>query len=323
MEEIWKDIKGYEGLYKVSNRGRVMSLKYYGGPHSQLLKLRKNRLGYMRVGFSVCGKHTEHIVAKLVADAFVPNPNNYKCVRYKDGNRDNIYADNLMWAARRDCSHDGGEKAQEIHNKKHMGKFRTQMYKELAEAAGGVLTEDKHMLIEENGEIVEKKYCSHCGEWKPLTEFGVNNNLRDGLHTYCYECQKERAVDYRKKRKANENNAEPTETEQVKELVVEKVVEVEVEKPTTAKDAFAVIMADFEAKDKEIARLKAELEKAKNSKDLGNLSERDIKYVLDNNRIVPRLLVEALTRYDDRYVFSAYDKVTGLTSTIKVEPQTA
>lgn len=208
-------------------------------------------------------------------------------------------------------------------------RFGKKVYEELAKSAGGVLTEDKHLLIEENGEIVEKKLCTNCLRWEPLMYFAKHSKAKDGLQPQCRECvanlRERRTLDdlYAEMINSESNKSDIVEekSEKIKQVVVEKVVEVE--KPTTAKDAFSVIMAEYEAKNKEIERLKSELEKEKNSKDLSNLSEREIKYVLENNKIVPRLLVEALSRYDDRYVFSAYDKVTGLTSTIRVEPQTA
>lgn len=184
--------------------------------------------------------------------------------------------------------------------------------KKLAKDEGGELIENNHMIVMEGDEVVEKKYCTKCGKWHPLENFYKNYAAPDKLGYYCKDCSKERAKD---------KKVDTPPAVAVKEVVVEKVVEVE--KPMTANDALSVLIADFEAKAKEIEMLKAELEKCKDSKKLDNLTEKDLKYVLENNRVAPRLLVEALTRYDDRYVFSAYDKVTGLTSTIKVEPHTA
>ena len=94
MQEVWKDIEGYEGLYQVSNLGRVKSLK---GSHEKykekILKPRKNSNGYLRVG--LCRK--DFYIHRLVAQAFIPNPNNYLEVNHKDETRDNNRVDNLEW----------------------------------------------------------------------------------------------------------------------------------------------------------------------------------------------------------------------------------
>lgn len=92
MEEIWKDIKGFEGLYQVSDKGRIRSLlgdccimKTHKRNGLFILGLTKDKHQYC---FSVC---------HLVAEAFVENPNNCKYILHKDGNKENDNAENLMW----------------------------------------------------------------------------------------------------------------------------------------------------------------------------------------------------------------------------------
>lgn len=102
MVEIWKDIDGYEGRYQVSNTGKVRSLIKRSELQADwhLLKPAHAR-GYESVG--LCknqGKKTTFLVHRLVAYAFVPNPNNYKEVNHKDENKLNNYADNLEWCTR-------------------------------------------------------------------------------------------------------------------------------------------------------------------------------------------------------------------------------
>lgn len=96
MEEIWKDIEGYEGLYQVSDLGNVRSLKFSGGNKVKLLKQNTNQ-GYKQVTLCKNGKMKTCKVHRLVAMAFISNPNNYKEVNHKDENPSNNDVSNLEW----------------------------------------------------------------------------------------------------------------------------------------------------------------------------------------------------------------------------------
>lgn len=101
--EIWKDIAGYEGLYQVSNIGRVRSLNYRrtkGLVH--ILRPGRHLNGYLYVNL---GRHIDgkwegrnHRIHRLVAEAFIPNPENKREVDHCDGNINNNSAVNLRWA---------------------------------------------------------------------------------------------------------------------------------------------------------------------------------------------------------------------------------
>ena len=108
MNEIWKDVKGYEGLYQISNLGNVKSLDRYiekfafdkkikMKSKSKQLKIRRNEIDYLSVILSKDGVCKGFGLAKLVAEHFIDNPDNCKCVNYKDGNKLNCAADNLEW----------------------------------------------------------------------------------------------------------------------------------------------------------------------------------------------------------------------------------
>lgn len=97
MNEIWKDIKGFEGHYQVSNLGRVRSLKN----KVHLMKLQPNNIGYQRVFLCKNGKYSKCFIHRLVADAFIPNPLKYTEVNHLDENILNNYASNLEWCTRK------------------------------------------------------------------------------------------------------------------------------------------------------------------------------------------------------------------------------
>ena len=92
IDEVWKDIDGYDGMYKISNLGNVYS-KYI----NRNLKHGKTRDGYPYVMLHDNGKQKCNLIHRLVAQAFVPNPNNLPCVNHKDENTENYSVDNLEW----------------------------------------------------------------------------------------------------------------------------------------------------------------------------------------------------------------------------------
>lgn len=104
MEE-WKDVEGYEGLYQVSNEGRVKSLeKRVPGKcgcsqvkRERILKVTVNSGGYPHCDVYKNGKHETVSVHRLVADAFISNPDNLPCVNHKDGDKTNNNVSNLEW----------------------------------------------------------------------------------------------------------------------------------------------------------------------------------------------------------------------------------
>ena len=110
MEEIWKDIKGYEGLYQVSNFGRVKTLpriirnssngRYY--TKEKILKLGKQTTGYLYVCLYKNNTHKTHRIHRLVAEAFIANPENKLQVNHIDGNKTNNHVSNLEWVTRKE-----------------------------------------------------------------------------------------------------------------------------------------------------------------------------------------------------------------------------
>ena len=94
MIEIWKDIPNYEGKYQVSNIGRVKSLNYRGNTKKEMIlkPISRGNTGYVYVDlFDYEFKHHKKNIHRLVAEAFIPNPDNYPCVNHKDENKLNNF----------------------------------------------------------------------------------------------------------------------------------------------------------------------------------------------------------------------------------------
>ena len=100
--ENWKAIAGYDGRYEVSDLGRVKSLNYNHTGTEKILKPQKNKYGYLLVGLCKDGKKKTLTVHRLVADAFVPNPNTLDTVNHKDEVKTNNVASNLEWMSIKD-----------------------------------------------------------------------------------------------------------------------------------------------------------------------------------------------------------------------------
>lgn len=97
INEIWKPIKGYEGLYEVSNLGRIKSLNYNHTGKEKILKPTKDRYGYLQVTLCKNNIKKQYTVHRLVAEAFIDNPDNLPQVNHKDENKQNNNVDNLEW----------------------------------------------------------------------------------------------------------------------------------------------------------------------------------------------------------------------------------
>ena len=110
VDEEWKPIEGYEGIYEISNYGRVKSLIGWNG-HQYIKRERvlapyteRNNKNYMRSRVKLIknGEKKDAKVHRLVAKAFIPNPNNYKAVNHIDGNPLNNKVDNLEWCTQKE-----------------------------------------------------------------------------------------------------------------------------------------------------------------------------------------------------------------------------
>ena len=97
MEEIWKDIEGYEGLYQVSNCGNVKSIHYRKTNKEKILIPKCNNSGRLWVELWNSGKARQFLIHRLVASAFIENPDCLPQINHIDENPKNNKVENLEW----------------------------------------------------------------------------------------------------------------------------------------------------------------------------------------------------------------------------------
>ena len=108
MVEEWRDVVGYEGIYEISNTGilksceRKVNVAHRGFTgfrviKEKVMKTTFNDSGYEEIKLCKNNKYTQVFIHRLVAQAFIPNPNNLPFVNHKDENPRNNCADNLEW----------------------------------------------------------------------------------------------------------------------------------------------------------------------------------------------------------------------------------
>lgn len=101
IEEEWRDISGYEGLYQVSNLGRVKTLANNKSRKEKILKPQKDKYGYFFATLHRDGKRKMLKLHRLVANAFIPNQDNLPQVNHKDEIKTNNCVSNLEWCTNR------------------------------------------------------------------------------------------------------------------------------------------------------------------------------------------------------------------------------
>lgn len=173
MKEIWRDIKGFEGLYKVSNKGRVKSLKRKAitpngksvGKDKILLE-HDNGHGYISVKFYTGERFYIH---RLVAEAFIKNPNQEKYVNHIDYNPKNNYAENLEWCSQKENIHHSIEHMRNPKNRckptntgeKYIYKKKNGLFRVCIDC-GSVYFDKQFHSFEEALAVKNELICSLC-----------------------------------------------------------------------------------------------------------------------------------------------------------------
>lgn len=111
FKEIWKPVKGYEGLYEVSNKGNVRSVDRYVRNDKQYrllkgkpMKTFPNLYGYLKTNLYKNGQRKLHSVHRLVAEAFIPNPSNLPCIDHINTIKTDNRVENLRWCTNKENS---------------------------------------------------------------------------------------------------------------------------------------------------------------------------------------------------------------------------
>lgn len=210
--EVFKDVLGYEGLYQVSNYGRVKSLErrniFYCGLRKEylerpvkdkFLKIRNGVHGYQVTCLTKNGICKNKFIHRLVAESFIPNPENKPQVNHKDGNKKNNCVDNLEWCtAKENSRHAIKTGLKKKYNNKRVEQYSldgkyiktwnsiTEFYKEnnLNLKSSGITVSCKSKIksafgylwkYEGDSKIIISKKYSYRG--KSINQYDLNNNF--------------------------------------------------------------------------------------------------------------------------------------------------
>lgn len=185
--EIWKDVKGYEGYYQVSNMGRVKSMRVLKTPKNGAICRKNSFLStkathdnrYIIVALCRDGEIKPTPVHRLVAEAFIPNPNNLPFVNHKDENPQNNHVDNLEW-----CTHEYNLRySLELHGMKKPRKHQAQESKPRKRPKSELVPLCAYTL---SGEFVGR----FDSVWEAIEKLGIESNSPRGARSNIRMCCK-------------------------------------------------------------------------------------------------------------------------------------
>ena len=158
--EIWKPVAGYEGLYKVSNLGKVKAIKWHRGNEEKEIKPYTTYKGYLRLRLCKNGKGKQFQIHRLVAEAFIPNPENKPYIDHINTDRTDNRVENLRWVTNKENCNNPISK----QNYSKSNKDKT---------AVSILQFDKNM------KFIKK--------WESMTDAETTLGIKSRLSDYCSE----------------------------------------------------------------------------------------------------------------------------------------
>ena len=195
--EIWKDIDGYEGLYQVSNRGRVKALNFARSGKEGIVKQQTNHNGYNVVYLSRNDERKKFSVHRLVALTFIPNIENKPCVDHINTIRDDNRVENLRWVTHKEnCNNELTKEHMSRPKKNH--KLRTKSEKSCKPRTRrkGYTTKKKGSITSDEIRVKisrsmggHRVLCLTTGEvFETVSEASRKYNV--GTSKICYCCKK-------------------------------------------------------------------------------------------------------------------------------------
>lgn len=180
-KEKWKDIEEYEGIYQVSNRGRIRS--FYNGRHgvgnsSKILNPSLGTHDRYRISLSKNGTKKDMSVARLVAKSFIPNPDNKPQVNHIDGDPLNNHVDNLEWCTQSENmkhAYENGLVEFSEDFKNHINKDKSGEKNGMSVLSKAEVIEIKSLL--EDGELYHRQIAEKYGVSQALISM-INNGQR-------------------------------------------------------------------------------------------------------------------------------------------------
>ena len=174
MMEEWRVVPGYEGLYEVSNIGNVRNVR-----RNKLLRLQKTNNGYIRVVLSKNGIKTGFQVHRLIAQAFLPNPDNLPQINHKDEDKTNNNVTNLEWCDAKYNNNYGSrkDKAREtlIKNGYCTGLSKEEYMKEYREKNREKIREKQRGYMRKYYENNKEKVREHMREYRKKIKLTIKD----------------------------------------------------------------------------------------------------------------------------------------------------
>lgn len=170
--EIWLPVVGFEGLYEVSSYGRVKSLNYRRTKQEKIIKQEKDRYGYLIINICKNGKRKIIRVHRLVAKAFIDNPNNLETVNHKNEDKTDNRIDNLEWLSRADNIRYGTAQERRILNINYQSRTKNTNWKAISEKKSKVVYQ-----YSIDGKLIKI--------WASTQECGINGYHRGAVAACC------------------------------------------------------------------------------------------------------------------------------------------